>query len=103
MFHNSMGEIECARIVPVDTYVAIGGTELLVYHRFRWKTTKPIPTLGKLGLNVAGLFQPYQNRALPVLLRKRNQHSRLVLRAPTISNATTLNPDCRAGCVMGAE
>ena len=44
MFHNSIGKIESERIVPDDTYVTFGGSELLAYHSFCSKTTKPIPT-----------------------------------------------------------
>ena len=47
-------------------------------------------------LIIAGLFQPYQNGAPAVLLRKCHEHSRLIHRAPTNSNTTALTPDCRA-------
>ena len=45
---HSIGKIESESIVPEDTYVIIGRIELLAYHSFCWKTTKPFPTLGKL-------------------------------------------------------
>ena len=54
-------------------------------------------------LSIGGLFQPYQNGATAVLLRKRHQQSPLILRWPTSSNAIALTPDCRAGYLMGAE
>ena len=54
-------------------------------------------------LIIAGRFQPYQNGAPAVLLRKRHEHSRLILRAPTNSNAIALTPDYRVGRLIGAK
>ena len=44
MFHNASGKFETERIVPDDTNVTFGGIEVLAYHSFSCKTTKPIPT-----------------------------------------------------------
>ena len=43
-FTTTSGKIESERIVTYDRYVTFGDGELLAYHSFCWKTTKPIPT-----------------------------------------------------------
>ena len=50
---NSSGKFKSERIVPDDTYVTFGGSELLAYQIFCWKTTKPIATPENL-VEVAG-------------------------------------------------
>ena len=56
MFQNSIGKIEIEIIFPEDTYVTIGRIELLAYHSFCWKTTKPIHALGKPEKVASSLF-----------------------------------------------
>ena len=52
MFHNSSRKILSERIVPDDTHVTFGGSELLASQSFCWKTIEPIAT--PENLEVAG-------------------------------------------------
>ena len=56
MFHKPSGKIQTERIVTGDTYLTFGGSELLAYHSFCWKTPKPIPSTEKFEKVAGSVF-----------------------------------------------